>query len=106
MVACKFEPHNNWLPPCHRIPTEVEKAMIENKISSCFWRISDLPLLWSVKAEDITFEKKTKLDDGAPDIDDNVLNYLPFHLITYHSIPDKSIADCVEALIGLLIVKL
>lgn len=100
MVACKFEPHDNWLPPCFRIPFELEKALIEEKASSCFWKISDLPILWNVKAEEISFQKKTRLDDD-PEKEENTLTYLPFHLITYHSIPDKSIADCVEALIGI-----
>ena len=27
-------------------------------------------------------------------------SFIPYNLLTQHSIPDKSIADCVEALIG------
>lgn len=99
MVACKFEPHDNWLPPCFRIPVELEKALIEHKISSCFLKVGDLSSLWSVEDDDISFIKKTKDDIHENEVND-ALNYLPFHLITYHSIPDKSIADCVEALIG------
>ncbi len=101
MVACKFEPHDNWLPPCYRIPFELEKALINQKVSSCMWKISDIPILWSVKADEISFIKKMTLDDcSETDEEKNLLQYVPFHLVTYHSIPDKSIADCVEALIG------
>lgn len=32
--------------------------------------------------------------------DENPTCYIPYNLVTQHSIPDKSIADCVEALIG------
>lgn len=99
MVACKFEPHDNWLPPCFRIPFELEKALINQKVSSCFWKVSDLSVLWKVKSHEISFVKKTKLE-GVENEEENTLMYLPFHLVTYHSIPDKSIADCVEALIG------
>ncbi|XP_065199938.1 endoribonuclease Dcr-1 [Planococcus citri] len=104
MVACKFEPHDNWLPPCFRIPVEVEKALIEHKISSCFLKVGDLSSLWSVKEGDVSFMKKTKDDIHEDEVND-ALNYLPFHLITYHSIPDKSIADCVEALIGAYLIS-
>lgn len=31
---------------------------------------------------------------------ENLPCFVPYNLITQHSIPDKSIADCVEALIG------
>ena len=28
MIATKFEPHDNWLPPCYYVPKEI--GMIEN----------------------------------------------------------------------------
>jgi hypothetical protein len=31
---------------------------------------------------------------------ENLPCFIPYNLITQHSIPDKSVADCVEALIG------
>jgi endoribonuclease Dicer len=31
---------------------------------------------------------------------ENMPCFIPYNLITQHSIPDKSVADCVEALIG------
>jgi endoribonuclease Dicer len=60
MIASKFEPHDNWLPPCYLVPRDAEQALLD--------------------AEPATV--------------------LPYNLVTQHSIPDKSIADCVEALIG------
>lgn len=33
MIATKFEPHDNWLPPCYYVPRELEKALIEAKAS-------------------------------------------------------------------------
>ena len=26
MIATKFEPHDNWLPPCYHVPRELEQA--------------------------------------------------------------------------------
>lgn len=42
MVATKFEPNDNWLPPCYYVPKELEKALIEAKIPPCYWRLVDL----------------------------------------------------------------
>lgn len=32
MVAYKFEPHDNWLPPCHRVPPHLERALIDTNV--------------------------------------------------------------------------
>lgn len=37
MIATKFEPHDNWLPPCYYVPKDLEKALIEAKIPTCYW---------------------------------------------------------------------
>lgn len=37
MIATKFEPHDNWLPPCYYVPKDLEKALIEAKIPACYW---------------------------------------------------------------------
>ncbi|XP_052746238.1 endoribonuclease Dcr-1 [Bicyclus anynana] len=68
MIASKFEPHDNWLPPCHKPP----------------------PTLQPSAAVSCTTEAPV----------DSAGCFIPYNLITQHSIPDKSIADCVEALIG------
>ena len=39
------------------------------------------------------------LDTGA------LPSFLPYNLLTQHSIPDKSVADCVESLIGAYLVS-
>lgn len=33
MIATKFEPHDNWLPPCYYVPKELEQALIDAKVS-------------------------------------------------------------------------
>lgn len=33
MIATKFEPHDNWLPPCYYVPKELEQALIEARVS-------------------------------------------------------------------------
>ncbi|KPJ05881.1 Endoribonuclease Dcr-1 [Papilio xuthus] len=71
MTASKFEPHDNWLPPCHRAPPTLHHKQAEGQEQS--------------------------MGEGAVD---NAGCFIPYNLITQHSIPDKSIADCVEALIG------
>ncbi|XP_075990086.1 endoribonuclease Dcr-1 [Anticarsia gemmatalis] len=73
MIASKFEPHDNWLPPCHKPPPTLHPSA----------------------------HGDPQLDALNPDMPlDATGCFIPYNLITQHSIPDKSIADCVEALIG------
>lgn len=37
MIATKFEPHDNWLPPCYYVPKELEQALIEARVSLLFF---------------------------------------------------------------------
>ncbi|XP_015185292.1 PREDICTED: endoribonuclease Dcr-1 [Polistes dominula] len=103
MIATKFEPHDNWLPPCYYVPKELEQSMIQTNVTSEKWSRPSTPTesdlvdadeqeLALIKDE-FSSEKKKKKKDNLP-------QYMPYNLITQHSIPDKSIADCVEALIG------
>ncbi|KAI8431594.1 hypothetical protein MSG28_016083 [Choristoneura fumiferana] len=71
MIASKFEPHDNWLPPAHRAPPAAHAP--------------------------VDSEEAYNSPDPPPA---NTGCFIPYNLITQHSIPDKSIADCVEALIG------
>ncbi|XP_046976248.1 endoribonuclease Dcr-1-like isoform X1 [Vanessa cardui] len=71
MIASKFEPHDNWLPPCHKPPPTLQPT--------------------------VTGESKASHTEAPVD---SAGCFIPYNLITQHSIPDKSIADCVEALIG------
>lgn len=65
MIASKFEPHDNWLPPCYLVPRDAEQQLLDSEPQAT----------------------------------------LPYNLVTQHSIPDKSIADCVEALIGAYLIE-
>nr|XP_031838404.1 endoribonuclease Dcr-1 [Nomia melanderi] len=113
MIATKFEPHDNWLPPCYYVPKELEQALIESGIPSSLWNQADIPTLQTVNPTDITQlvrETEQKLGIMKSELNrnetiisnnlDNLRCFIPYNLITQHSIPDKSIADCVEALIG------
>ncbi|EZA50771.1 Endoribonuclease Dcr-1 [Ooceraea biroi] len=113
MIATKFEPHDNWLPPCYYVPKELEQALIESGVPSTLWNQADIPTLQAVNPSEITQlvketeEKlvimKSELDKNESRLSntlDNLRCFIPYNLITQHSIPDKSIADCVEALIG------
>lgn len=33
MIATKFEPHDNWLPPCYYVRRDLEQALIEAKVT-------------------------------------------------------------------------
>nr|KAF7402076.1 hypothetical protein H0235_015412 [Vespula pensylvanica] len=113
MIATKFEPHDNWLPPCYYVPKELEQALIESGVPSTLWNQADIPTLQTVDLTEITQlvkETEQKLGIMKNELDknesklsnsiDNLRCFIPYNLITQHSIPDKSIADCVEALIG------
>lgn len=133
MIATKFEPHDNWLPPCYYVPKELEKALIEAKIPACHWNLVDLPNIKELSSEEICKLVKRKAeslglldeddleaidDDGGGDgverrstVQPIVQNidmfpcFIPYNLVTQHSIPDKSVADCVEALIGAYLIE-
>lgn len=119
MIATKFEPHDNWLPPCYYVPKDLEKALIEARIPTFYWNIATLPNVKNLSVTEICrllkekafgFDEDENDDDasdgnvGKPpaDTDDPDIFpcFIPYNLVTQHSIPDKSIADCVEALIG------
>ncbi|CRL07309.1 CLUMA_CG020288, isoform A [Clunio marinus] len=135
MIATKFEPHDNWLPPCYFVPKELEQALIDAKIPVCYWNLADLPDIKKLSSDEICelvrerAEKLGKLednleingdefqvkmqneniqtpvplpmnDDEPTTVTENYPCFIPYNLVTQHSIPDKSIADCVEALIG------
>ncbi|KAI4495974.1 hypothetical protein M0802_008189 [Mischocyttarus mexicanus] len=111
MIATKFEPHDNWLPPCYHVPKELENVLIESDLSPGKWNQADIQTTKHPKSPEISqLVKETeevimknelsKTDKKKKKKVDNLPYYMPYNLITQHSIPDKSIADCVEALIG------
>ncbi|ETN63439.1 dicer-1 [Anopheles darlingi] len=171
MIAAKFEPHDNWLPPCYYVPKELEQTLIDAKIPACHWNLADLPDIKRLSCAEICqlvkerarakrredLERRNILthtnpgtqgvngqpdmdnddndddnndgedeeddsdddededeDDDDDDDDDDECNeggsdffscFIPYNLVTQHSIPDKSVADCVEALIGAYLIE-
>ncbi|OXU22125.1 hypothetical protein TSAR_000757 [Trichomalopsis sarcophagae] len=116
MIASKFEPHDNWLPPCYYVPKELEQALIESGVPSAMWNQADIPPFSRFsEINDLVRETEHKLEIIKNELSqsehgalnglngltgDPLRSFIPYNLITQHSIPDKSIADCVEALIG------
>lgn len=115
MVATKFEPHDNWLPPSYYVPRELEEALIDSGVPSGHWNMADLPNLHDLSSEQIRqlVAERTRLIKNADSVippsvpcyidtrsPEELPIFIPYNLLTQHSIPDKSIADSVEALIG------
>ncbi|XP_050071752.1 endoribonuclease Dcr-1 [Anopheles maculipalpis] len=141
MIAAKFEPHDNWLPPCYYVPKDLEQTLIDAKIPACHWNLADLPDIKRLSCAEICelvkerarAKRKEELEqtadhrtiecngDEESDEDDDVADtlndetnedemdyfscFIPYNLVTQHSIPDKSVADCVEALIGAYLIE-
>lgn len=119
MIATKFDPHDNWLPPCYFVPREIEQALIDAKvpITSNYWSQTSVDeyreAVSSESSKDETETDKETLDAAKTEqLSTSILpDYyttpclIPYNLITQHSIPDKSIADCVEALIGAYLIE-
>ena len=109
MIATKFEPHDNWLPPCYHVPRELEQALIQSGVPSSYWNMADLPQVDTMTQDQICSilrEKCGAIIDQRPDQDpQSIPSFIPYNLLTQHSIPDKSIADCVEALIGAYLIS-
>lgn len=119
MISTKFEPHDNWLPPCYYTPKGLEKVLIEAHIPIFFWNLADLCSLKEKtnyeicalimnRAVENGFVPQVKLrpvdqeesESGGAVSEEASPCFIPYNLVNQHSIPDKSIADCVEALIG------
>lgn len=62
MIATKFEPHDNWLPPCYYVPRELEKALIEARIPACHWNLADLSNIKKLSSEEICRLVKIKAE--------------------------------------------
>ncbi|KAK5639662.1 hypothetical protein RI129_012154 [Pyrocoelia pectoralis] len=95
MIATKFDPHDNWLPPCYYVPKELEEALIVARVPANYWSPAHL-----AAARDMTLEQICQMVREHGETLEDLPNVIPYNLVTQHSIPDKSIADCVEALIG------
>ncbi|KAB0798298.1 hypothetical protein PPYR_09291 [Photinus pyralis] len=95
MIATKFDPHDNWLPPCYYVPKELEEALIIARVPANYWSPAHL-----AAARDMTLEQICQMVREHGETLEDLPSVIPYNLVTQHSIPDKSIADCVEALIG------
>lgn len=100
MISTKFDPHDNWLPPCYFIPHKLEKALIDASIPTTLWNMITLPTFKDPTDKEIEEAIKQFKVGFSNDNTENVPLFVTYNLVTQHSIPDKSIADCVEALIG------
>lgn len=99
MIATKFDPHDNWLPPCYCVPKELEEALIDARVPANYWTPADMAATRQMTLDEIcqmVREHGEKLE---------IPSIIPYNLVTQHSIPDKSIADCVEALIGSYLIE-
>ncbi|GFV60263.1 endoribonuclease Dcr-1 [Trichonephila clavipes] len=112
MVASKFEPYDNWLPPNYIVPKGLEEALIESGIPSGSWNLGNWSDLTQMSEEEIrqSIIERTNIhcfeNPHSFSMDSvNPSSLVPYNLLTQHSIPDKSIADCVEALIGAYLVS-
>lgn len=121
MIATKFDPHDNWLPPCYHVPKELEQALIDARVPASYWNRADIPSVKDMSKDEICqmvrergerlngndngFQIEFKSTTADPLNVDNLPCFIPYNLITQHSIPDKSVADCVEALIGAYLIE-
>lgn len=112
MVASKFEPYDNWLPPNYIVPRGLEEALIESGLPSGCWNLGNLSDLTQMTEDEIrqciikrTDSSNSENHDYIQFDSTNPYSLVPYNLLTQHSIPDKSIADCVEALIGAYLVS-
>lgn len=133
MVAVKFEPTENWLPPGYVIRKEGAYKGLNVRIASVPGPLHDSLVIESCQNDQS--DKENESDEGEDSNKENkeeelssnqmikftkeleectkseelekvskssegVRMLIPYNLQTQHSLPDKSIADCVEALIG------
>ena len=130
MVAAKFEPTENWLPPGYvikkdgafkglsvRIASKMKNSSPEDssRESSIEKELEDgasstenefIEMKTTELAEDMQkrFNQElleaTNMEEERTNPQELMKSLIPYNLQTQHSLPDKSIADCVEALIG------
>jgi len=121
MVAVKFEPSENWLPPGYTLKTgdglkvsgpsvKPAKCNPSQKEPCPILHLPEITAMHCASAEQRRFNCELEELSRAVQEEDETseslaaaeqcLLMVPYNLQTQHSLPDKSIADCVEALIG------
>uniref|UniRef100_A0A6P7H6F8 ribonuclease III n=1 Tax=Diabrotica virgifera virgifera TaxID=50390 RepID=A0A6P7H6F8_DIAVI len=107
MIATKFDPHDNWLPPCFYVPKQLEEALIDAQYPANCWSVADMAATRNMSLDDICLMVRERAEGYT--LTSNLLSdgpmAIPYNLVTQHSIPDKSIADCVEAVIGAYLIE-
>lgn len=102
MIATKFDPHDNWLPPCFYVPKELEEALIDSRMPPNYFSLPIMSAPRKMTLEEMCDLVREHRGNESVELDKNVI---PYNLVTQHSIPDKSVADCVEALIGAYLIE-
>ncbi|XP_060069957.1 endoribonuclease Dicer-like [Ylistrum balloti] len=119
MISTKFEPYENWLPPGYVINETKRKGPVPHVVlSKTNGKVTPENSTEKTDGRKSQVDGKTltedEIDQQIKDIDqwqeveeqDMEVNEVKgvdiysYCLQTLHSIPDKSIADCVESLIG------
>lgn len=130
MISTKFEPYENWLPPGYVINEDKRKGPVPkvcvvplciNKSTSTVYATlnsTDTKVNAETQGKEFidgnlkvtTFQ--TEMDEADQiskakdeeylkgDKNEGQVSYIPYCLQLHHCLPDKSIADCMEALIG------
>ncbi|KAK6999788.1 endoribonuclease Dicer [Biomphalaria glabrata] len=115
MVSTKFEPFENWLPPGYVINDDKRRgpvpkvvivtpgSKVNNSLRNFYLDEADT----AKKDEAVLFNKELEWIQQSQEADqqDEVQqepsnNLTPYSLQCHHGLPDKSVADSVEALIG------
>lgn len=108
MIATKFDPHDNWLPPCFYVPKQLEEALIDAQFPANCWSVADMAATRNMSLDDICVMVRVRGERGDSSnggVATVTTTAIPYNLVTQHSIPDKSIADCVEAVIGAYLIE-
>lgn len=117
MVSTKFEPYENWLPPGYVINNAKRKGTVPKIIIASSSQCnsngkpdqetkagSEKKMFLSSNCQfqqQRFYQELAELNFSQDSESRNSGNHLiPYCLQTQHNIPDKSIADCIEALIG------
>nr|KAG5691629.1 hypothetical protein BaRGS_023800 [Batillaria attramentaria] len=120
MVSTKFEPYENWLPPGYIISEDRRRGPVPKVvIATSNPKLSAAaPVNFVIEEEETEADGQQKRETAAFQQEVEEINrqqavdeqneissstkhaMVPYSLQLHHGIPDKSVADCVEALIG------
>ena len=100
MISSKFDPLENWLPPSYTFAPEIRELI---KL------VDDLKAKKKVFGEVLEL-KSGELKELLKDVPDSyakskLKSFVPYNVFNEQLIPEKSIADCVEALIGIYLTR-